>query len=93
MPVQLNIKGEEAYSMAAELAELTGESLTTAVTAALRERLDRLRRLHDGTARLARVRVLAEELRAHLHATVTGDDVAANDVAALYGPEGLPVDR
>ncbi|HEX4260752.1 MAG TPA: type II toxin-antitoxin system VapB family antitoxin [Acetobacteraceae bacterium] len=34
MGVQLNIKGDGAYVLAAELAEPTGESLTTAVTAA-----------------------------------------------------------
>ncbi len=42
--MHLNIKNEEAHQLAAELARLTGESLTTAVTAALRERLERERR-------------------------------------------------
>jgi hypothetical protein len=39
----LNIKNEEAHRLAAELAKITGESLTAAVTTAIRERLDRLR--------------------------------------------------
>ena len=39
----LNIKNEEAYRLAAELSRITGESLTTAVTTAIRERLDRVR--------------------------------------------------
>jgi len=39
----LNIKNPEAHLMAEELSKLTGESLTTAVTIALRERLDRVR--------------------------------------------------
>jgi antitoxin VapB len=40
----LNIKNPETYRLAQELAELTGESMTTAVTEALRERLARERR-------------------------------------------------
>ncbi len=37
----LNIKNVEADRLARELAELTGESLTEALTIALRERLER----------------------------------------------------
>lgn len=40
----LNIKNDEAHKLATELAGLTGESLTAAVTLALRERLARERR-------------------------------------------------
>ena len=39
----LNLKSGEAHRLASELAELTGESLTLAVTVALRERLARER--------------------------------------------------
>ena len=42
--MSLNIKNPEAHRLAEELAGLTGESLTTAVTEALRERLARLKR-------------------------------------------------
>jgi antitoxin VapB len=35
--VYLNIKNDEAYELATELAQLTGETLTHAVTQALRE--------------------------------------------------------
>jgi antitoxin VapB len=41
---QLSIKNGEAHKLAIELAQLTGESLTSAVTRALRERLVRERR-------------------------------------------------
>jgi antitoxin VapB len=40
----LNIKSDETHRLARELARLTGESMTVAVTAAVRERLDRVRR-------------------------------------------------
>ena len=39
--MQLNIKNEEAWRMAAQLARVTGESMTRAVTEAIRERLER----------------------------------------------------
>ena len=42
--MSLNIKSEETHRLARELARLTGESMTAAVTVAVRERLDRVRR-------------------------------------------------
>jgi len=39
----LNLKNEEAHQLAKELSALTGESMTVAVTVAVRERLDRIR--------------------------------------------------
>jgi antitoxin VapB len=41
--VSLNIKNEEAHRMARELASVTGESMTVAVSEAIRERLQRVR--------------------------------------------------
>ena len=40
----LNINNEETYKLTKQLAKLTGESLTVAITKAARERLDRVRR-------------------------------------------------
>jgi len=40
----MNIKSKEAHRLTKQLSKLTGESLTTAVTEAVRERLDRVRR-------------------------------------------------
>src|SRR5258707_7600504 len=57
--MHLNIKNDEAHKLASELAELTGESLTSAVTLALRERLarERRRRRPDSiAARLIQIR-------------------------------------
>ena len=42
--MSLNIKNPEAHALAARLAKKTGETLTDAVTIALRERLERLER-------------------------------------------------
>jgi antitoxin VapB len=41
--MSLNIKNAETYRLVRELAEATGESMTEAVTVAVRERLSRLR--------------------------------------------------
>jgi antitoxin VapB len=66
MANQLNIKSEDGYRLATELSLLTGESLTAAVTEALRERLEREQRARDRTAKLARLTALAAEIRASL---------------------------
>ena len=42
-PMSLNIKNEEAHRLARELASATGESMTVAVSEAIRERLERVR--------------------------------------------------
>jgi antitoxin VapB len=42
--MRLSIKNDQAHRLATEPARLTGESLTTAVTLALRERLERVQR-------------------------------------------------
>jgi antitoxin VapB len=71
-PMSLNLKSPEAHRLAAELARLTGESMTKAVTEAIRERLEReTRRRHAAT--------LAQELLA------IGRRCAAN-MPVLAGP-------
>jgi len=81
--MSLNIKNPETHALAAEIARKTGESMTEAVTVALRERL----------ARLERPDALAEDLLA------IGKDCAARlkepwrsieHGALLYDDLGLP---
>ena len=79
---QLNIKSEDGYRLATALSALTGESLTAAVTEALRERLDREQRARDRMARLARLSALASEIRASLRPGASE--------AALYDTDGRP---
>ncbi len=64
MANQLNIKSEDGYRLATELAALTGESLTAAVTEALRDRLERERRARDRALLVSRLTGLAAEIRA-----------------------------
>jgi antitoxin VapB len=59
--MSLNIKNEETHELVRKLAELTGESLTEAVTVAVRERLARVRNTEE------RVRARADAIRAMAH--------------------------
>ncbi|HEV3037793.1 MAG TPA: type II toxin-antitoxin system VapB family antitoxin [Candidatus Angelobacter sp.] len=47
--MSLNIKNEETYKLVQQLAKITGESLTEAVTEAVRERLQRVRGKRKGS--------------------------------------------
>jgi antitoxin VapB len=61
----LSIKTDEADRLARTLARLTGETMTEAVTAALRERLARERARREAAASLpARLASLSQRLRA-----------------------------
>ena len=83
--MSLNIKNAEAHVLARELAALTGESMTAAVTEALRERLNRLRREQGG--RLSeRLLAIGKDCSARLKEpfrTIEHGDL-------LYGEDGLP---
>ena len=80
--MQLNIKSPEANTLARDLAEITGETLTEAVTKALSERLERERQARSREAKLERIRQIVEE---------SGGAGEAPDVnELLYDERGLP---
>jgi antitoxin VapB len=60
----MNIKNEETHRLAREVAALTGESLTEAVTVALRERLERLipQQASEADQKYARIMALIDEM-------------------------------
>jgi antitoxin VapB len=60
----LSIKSDEADRLARELAAATGETLTGAVVASLRERLDRVKR-YAGPSMIEQIRRLQVEARQH----------------------------
>ena len=82
----LNIKNDETCLLARDLARLTGETMTGAITVALRERLARERRRRDLDGRvdelLAIGRRCAESLGPGPSAVEHGD--------LLYDDRGLP---
>ena len=84
MGAQLNIKSEDAYRLASRLAELTGKSLTTAVTDALRAELAREERERRVDADVARMLAMGREIRAHMR------EPANSDHSFLYDENGLP---
>ena len=82
--MSLNIKDPEAHRLARKLAEQTGETMTRAVTEALRERLARL-------SRDRRPETTADDLLAigrSCAATLKGKPV--DHGALLYDERGLP---
>jgi antitoxin VapB len=78
MSTQLNIKSDDAYRLATRLSELTGESLTSVVTRALRSELEREQRLRDKAAEdkaalEEELWALAGEVKANMPDDVTSD--------------------
>lgn len=63
--MSLNIKNEDAHRLAQQLAALTGESMAAAVTQAVRERLDRVRR-ERGVGLADRLLAIGKDCAAHL---------------------------
>jgi antitoxin VapB len=81
----LNIKNEETHRLARELSKLTGESMTEAVTEAIRERLDRMR--HERSVGLAdRLLAIGKNCAARLKEPFR----SAEHGDLLYDERGLP---
>jgi antitoxin VapB len=83
--VALNIKNEETQKLARELSRLTGESMTAAVTEAVRERLDRVRS-ERGAGLADRLVNIGKECAAHLNEPFRSVDHGE----LLYDEKGLP---
>ncbi len=80
-----NIKNAETHRLARKLADLTGESMTAAVTQAIRERLERVR--HAKSASLSdRLLVIGKRTAVHLKDPFRSADHAD----LLYDERGLP---
>ncbi len=85
--MSLNIKNPEAHELAERVARITGETLTEAVTKALRERLERI---EDGGA-------IEEERFSELKALITDSrrlwlepNLSVDHGDLLYDELGLP---
>jgi antitoxin VapB len=82
----LNIKNAETYRPIRELADATGETMTGAVTEAVRERLARVRRDPAEPGMAERILAAGGEIRARLPDDFF--DVEHGDL--LYDETGLP---
>ena len=81
----INIKNAETEQLARELAELTGESMTSAITAAVRDRLEKIRSAEgvDLAERLVRIgKDCAKHLKEPFRTIDHGE--------LLYDEKGLP---
>ena len=84
--MSLNIKNEETCRLAGELARLTGETMTGAITVALRERLQRENRKRNAEVRVQELRAIAERC-----ARLMGPGPSAVEHGDfLYDERGLP---
>ena len=83
--MSLNIKSAETYQLVQELAALTGETQTRAVTVAVRERLERVRHQHEvGLA--DRLLAIGRDTAPRLHEPFR----TADHGDLLYDERGLP---
>ena len=83
--MSLNIKNDEAHRLARQLAQLTGESMTSAVTRALAERLERVSGERDGSL-ANRLLAIGKDCAAHLKEPYRSIDHGE----LLYDDLGLP---
>lgn len=82
----LNIKDEEVDRLARQLARRTGETITDAVRAALKERLQRLRTAKEAPLS-ERIMAIARRLSEHKPLT---DKSGKELMDELYDEHGLP---
>ncbi len=85
--MSLNIKNPEAHALAERLAKLTGETLTEAVTTALRERLARLEQTAGFEEALYQeLKAIAADCRKHMKEPY----LSMEHGDLLYDERGLP---
>ena len=84
--MSLNIKNEQTHQLARELAQLTGETMTAAITIALREKLGRERHERSVEARIQKLRAIHKRCRSMLK----DGPSAVEHGDFLYDESGLP---
>lgn len=83
----LNIKNEETQRLARELAQRNGETITMAITIALKERLSRQQKPHKPQGRFERIRKIVERTAPLMKGGKTSKEL----MDELYDEEtGLP---
>lgn len=81
--VSLNIKNPEAHRLAQAITQETGETLTQAVTEALRERYEQLNK-HNSEALAADMRAIAKRASVHIKRPYL------DHAELLYNERGIP---
>lgn len=86
MPVALNIKNKETCDLARELAELTDDTMTGAITVALRERLEHIKQERANVDLADELLAIGKRCAAEMGPGPTSMEV----VDDLYGEFGEP---
>lgn len=84
--MSLNIKNDETCRLAGELARLTGETMTGAITVSLRERLAREKRLRNAEALTRELHAIGQRCASLLRP----GPAAVEHGNLLYDEQGLP---
>ena len=84
--MSLNIKNDETCQLAGELARLTGETMTGAITVSLRERLEREKRLRNAEALTRELHAIGQRCASLLRP----GPAAVEHGNLLYDGQGLP---
>ena len=82
--MSLNIKNEETHRLVAELAQLTGENMTQAVTTAVKERLERERKRRRSKATAQGLLAIGRRYAARMKCDLI------DHAELLYDERGLP---
>lgn len=82
----LNIKSREAYELASELAQLTGQSMTAVVLDALRKQQKQLQHQQKAETKAQALMAIAKRCALHIRKPVSS--LEHGDM--FYGENGLP---
>ena len=89
--MSLNIKNERTHALVRQLAELTGQSQTSAVEEAVRQALERELAARDEVQQRAARKVAFEAVLAEIRVDIEPDPTWREHVdAELYDESGLP---
>ncbi len=83
----LNIKNQETCDLARELAELTDDTMTGAITNVLRERVEQIKRERNRGKLLRDVRAIRDSVAEKLNAGPSAEEI----IEGMYGEFGEPI--
>ncbi len=83
----LNIKNQETCDLARELAELTDDTMTGAITNVLRERVAQIKRERDRDQLLRDVRAIRDRVAKKLKPGPSTEEI----IEGMYGEFGEPI--
>ena len=83
----LNIKNQETCDLARELAELTDDTMTGAITNVLRERVEQIKRERDRDELLQKISAIQDRVAKTLKPGPSAEEI----IEGMYGEFGEPI--